>query len=307
MKNKYFLIIKEVLLTRSNIEWSAMFLGFALIWMISGTLVKEEEIIETYIDKESTVRVIDQTSQNFTREILIKGFAEADKKVELKAETSGRVIALPIKQGTKVKQGDPICSIFMAEKESFFKKAELEYKSAQKLFDEGLCSSNQFQNIKSNFERAKLELDNATIKAPFAGIVDRISLDEGKVSFISSSANSRTHTFRVEVTIENKDGLIKDGSSARIYLPGEDQLANLVPLSILRLDDKGDLGIRIVGDSGTVQFVNVNLIQDTEKGAWISGLPRKSRIITVGQDYVSDGEKVEVAIDDRLMSDERIN
>ena len=130
---------------------------------------------------------------------------------------------------------------------------------------------------------------------------------EGKVSFISSSANSRTHTFRVEVTIENKDGLIKDGSSARIYLPGEDQLANLVPLSILRLDDEGDLGIRIVGDSGTVQFVNVNLIQDTEKGAWISGLPRKSRIITVGQDYVSDGEKVEVAIDDRLMSDERIN
>ena len=55
----------------------------------------------------------------------------------------------------------------MAEKESFFKKAELEFKSAQKLFDEGLYSSNQFQNIKSNFERAKLELDNATIKAPF--------------------------------------------------------------------------------------------------------------------------------------------
>ena len=357
MKNKYFLIIKEVLLTRSNIEWSAMFLGFALIWMISGTLVTEEEIIETYVEKESTVRVIDQTSQNFTREILIKGFAEADKKVELKAETSGRVIALPISQGSRVEEGDPICSIFMAEKESFFKKAELEFKSAQKLFDEGLYSSNQFQNIKSNFERAKLELDNATIKAPFSGIVDRIPLDEGdfltrgstcavlldldpmivsgeisesdigfinigstakvetldgkshrgKVSFISSSANSRTHTFRVEVTIENKDGLIKDGSSARIFLPGENQLANLVPLSILRLDDKGDLGVRIVGDSGTVQFVNVNLIQDTEDGAWISGLPSKSRIITVGQDYVSDGEKVEVAIDDRLMSDERIN
>ena len=34
-------------------------------------------------------------------------------------------------------------------------------------------------------------------------------------------------------------------------------------------------------------------------------LPNKSRIIT-GQDYVSDGEKV-AAIDDRLMSDERIN
>ncbi len=357
MKNKYFLTIKEVLLTRSNIEWSAMFLGFALIWMISGVLVEKEETLEAYVEKESMVRVIEQVSQDFTREILVKGFAEADKKVELKAETSGRVISLPAKQGSLVKEGDPICSIFLAEKESYFKKAELEYRSAQKLFDEGLYSSNQFQNIKSNFERAKLELDNATIKAPFSGIVDRIALDEGdfltrgatcavlldldpmivsgeisetdirfvnigsdakietldgkshmgKVSFISSSANSRTHTFRVEVTIKNKDGLIKDGSSARIYLPGENQLANLVPLSILRLDDAGDLGIRIVGDSGTVEFININLIQDTEKGAWISGLPKKSRIITVGQDYVSDGEKVEVAIDERLMSNERVN
>ena len=81
MKNKYFLIIKEVLLTRSNIEWSAMFLGFALIWMISGTLVTEEEIIEAYVDKESTVRVIDQTSQNFTREILIKDLQKLTKKL----------------------------------------------------------------------------------------------------------------------------------------------------------------------------------------------------------------------------------
>ncbi len=357
MKNKYFLIIRDVLSTRSNIEWSAMFLGFALIWMISGTFTEEEEILEIIVEKESIVRVIDQTSQSFTREILVKGFAEADKKVELKAETSGRVVSLPVKQGTTVNQGDPICSIFMAEKESFFKKAQLEYKSAQKLFDEGLYSSNQFQNIKSNFERAKLELDNATIRAPFAGIIDRISLDEGdfltrgstcavlldldpmivsgeisetdisfinvgstakvetldgksydgKVSFISSSANSRTHTFRVEVTINNEEGLIKDGSSARIFLPGESQLANLVPLSILRLDDAGDLGIRIVGESGKVEFVNISLIQDTDKGAWISGLPIKSRIITVGQDYVSDGEKVEVAIDDRVITNERIN
>ena len=56
-----------------------------------------------------------------------------------------------------------------------------------------------------------------------------------------------------------------------------------------------------------MEFININLIQDTERGAWISGLPKKSRIITVGQDYVSDGERVKVAIDERLMSDERIN
>lgn len=357
MFNKYITLIKETLMTRSNIEWSAMFLGFSAIWMVSGFFAQEEAIQEIVFDKESTVRVIDQTSKPYVREILVKGFAEADKKVELKAETSGRVISLPVEQGSFVKKGQPICSIFMAEKESFFKKAELEFKSAEKLFEEGLYSSNQFQNIKSNYERAKLELDNATIKAPFPGIIDRIALDEGdfltrgstcavlldldpmiiigdisetdigfitigsaakvetldgnqfegKISFISSSANNKTHTFRIEVTVDNKLGNIKDGASARIFLQGENQLANLVPLSILRLDDAGDLGVRIVDESGLVKFIKINLIQDTKQGAWVSGLPNKARIITVGQDYVSDGEKVEVAIDERYMTDERVN
>lgn len=357
MFSKYYSLIKETLSTRSNIEWSAMFIGFASIWMLSGFFAEEEVKKEFYVDKESTVRIVDQISSKYTREILLKGFAEADKKVELKAETSGRVVSLPIKQGSLVKKGQPICSIFMAEKESFFKKAELEFKSAEKLFEEGLYSSNQFQNIKSNFERAKLELDNATIKAPFAGIIDRIPLDEGdfltrgstcavlldlnpmiisgeisesdigyiklgssakvetldgqqslgKISFISSSANSKTHTFRIEVTVDNQSGRIKDGASARVFLPGEEQLANLVPLSILRLDDAGDLGIRIVDESGLVEFKKIQLIQDTAEGAWVSGLPQTSRIITVGQDYVSDGEKVQVAVDERLMQDERIN
>ena len=84
--------------------------------MISGVLVEKEETLETYVEKESMVRVIEQISQDFTREILVKGFAEADKKVELKAETSGRVISLPVKQGSIVKEGDPICSIFLDEK-----------------------------------------------------------------------------------------------------------------------------------------------------------------------------------------------
>ena len=70
MKNKYYLTIKDVLLTRSNIEWSAMFLGFALIWMISGMLIKEEEIIDTYVEKQSTVRIIDQTSSIYTLSLI---------------------------------------------------------------------------------------------------------------------------------------------------------------------------------------------------------------------------------------------
>ena len=153
------LAFKNYLTTRSNIEWSIMFISFAMIWMISGYFYQPEIQTKEVVKDDITVRVINQNSIPYQEEILIKGFAEADKKVELKSETSGKVTALPIQQGSFVKKGDVICSLFVAEKESFFKKAELEFKSAEKLFDEGLYSSNQLQNIKSNFERAKLELD----------------------------------------------------------------------------------------------------------------------------------------------------
>ena len=351
------LAFKNYVTTRSNIEWSIMFISFAMIWMISGYFYQPEIQTQEVVKDDITVRVINQNSIPYQEEILIKGFAEADKKVELKSETSGKVTALPIQQGSFVRKGDVICSLFVAEKESFFKKAELEFKSAEKLFDEGLYSSNQLQNIKSNFERAKLELDNASIKAPFNGIVDRIAIDEGdfltrgstcatlldlnpmilageiseadliniskgspalietidgskfngKISYIASSANPITHTFRIEVEVENKQNLIKDGASAKIFISAKEQLANLVPLSILRLDDQGNLGVRLISSQGTVEFKKINLIQDTKNGVWVSGLPSSSKIITVGQDYVNDGEKVNFALDQRLNPNEKLN
>ena len=351
------LAFKNYLTTRSNIEWSIMFISFAMIWMISGYFYQPEIQTQEVLKDDITVRVINQNSIPYQEEILIKGFAEADKKVELKSETSGKVTALPIQQGSFVRKGDVICSLFVAEKESFFKKAELEFKSAEKLFDEGLYSSNQLQNSKSNFERAKLELDNASIKAPFDGIVDRIAIDEGdfltrgstcatlldldpmilageisesdlmniskgspalietidgnkfngKISYIASSANPVTHTFRIEVEVENKQNLIKDGASAKIFISGKEQLANLVPLSILRLDDQGNLGVRLISSQGTVEFKKIDLIQDTKNGVWVSGLPSSSKIITVGQDYVNDGEKVNFALDQRLNPNEKLN
>ena len=351
------LAFKNYLTTRSNIEWSIMFISFAMIWMISGYFYQPEIQTQEVVKDDITVRVINQNSIPYQEEILIKGFAEADKKVELKSETSGKVTALPIQQGSFVRKGDVICSLFVAEKESFFKKAELEFKSAKKLFDEGLYPSNQLQNIKSNFERAKLELDNASIKAPFDGIVDRIAIDEGdfltrgstcatlldldpmilageisesdlmniskgspalietidgnkfngKISYIASSANPVTHTFRIEVEVENKQNLIKDGASAKIFISGKEQLANLVPLSILRLDDQGNLGVRLISSQGTVEFKKIDLIQDTTNGVWVSGLPSSSKIITVGQDYVNDGEKVNFALDQRLNPNEKLN
>ena len=345
------------LVTRSNLEWASLFVGFAIIWMVSGLFVQEPEPPALIEKKDPVVRVIDQKAENFSKQIVVKGFTKADKKVFVKSETSGKIIDLPIPQGTFVKKGEVICSLFVAERQANFDKALLDFNSAKKLFEEELYSSKQLQNAKSNYERAKLELDYANIKAPFDGVVDKIDLDvgdflsrgstcatlldldpmmitgdisetelldltkdssvkvitndgeefQGQITFISASADEIMHTFDIEISIPNPLRKIKDGQTAKVIVSATPEPAHIVPLSILRLDEAGNIGVRVVNKDNLVEFYRVEIIQDTEKGVWVSGLPFNSRIITVGQDYVNNNEKVDIAIDYRLNKDENIN
>ena len=147
--------------------------------MISGFFVENEIPTKQIVLEETTVRVMKQSAQPFSRNIILKGSAEADKNVQLRAETSGQVIGLPVAQGQFVKKGSPICQIFVGDKDEVAKEASLNYETAKKLFDEGLYSNSQLQAAKARYERAFQDLDFASVKAPFDGIVDRIDLDVG--------------------------------------------------------------------------------------------------------------------------------
>ena len=57
-------------LTRSNLEWASIFIGFAIIWMISGLFVEEPAPPALIEKKDAVVRVIDQKAENFSKEIV---------------------------------------------------------------------------------------------------------------------------------------------------------------------------------------------------------------------------------------------
>ena len=61
--------------------------------------------------------------------------------------------------------------------------------------------------------------------------------------------------------------------------------------AILSLDDKGQIGVKIV-EGNVARFVPVTLIGDSPEGVWIAGLPNEAVVITVGHDYVKDGDPV---------------
>ena len=117
----------------------------------------------------------------------------------------------------------------------------------------------------------------------------------GQVSFISRSADPNTRTFRVEVTVPNPDGKIRDGQTVEIGISADGQKAHLLPMSALTLDDAGTAGVRLVDGEGVVSFAPVSILRDNVDGIWVAGLPDKANVIVVGQEYVIDGVTVDVA------------
>ena len=189
--------------------------------MISGFFVEKEIPTKQVVIEETTVRVMKQSAQPFAINIILKGSAEADKNVQLRAETSGQVIGLPVAQGQFVKKGSPICQIFVGDKDEVAKEASLNYETAKKLFDEGLYSNSQLQAAKARYERAFQDLDFASVKAPFDGIVDRIDLDVGdflpRQGICATVLDHNPILISAEIS-ENDMSEISLGSSAKVEL-----------------------------------------------------------------------------------------
>ncbi|MEL6830076.1 MAG: efflux RND transporter periplasmic adaptor subunit [Pseudomonadota bacterium] len=115
---------------------------------------------------------------------------------------------------------------------------------------------------------------------------------EGEVRFVSRSADERTRTFRVELSVPNADFAIPSGLTANIRLAlGQAPAVLLTPASLV-LHDDGRVGVRYVDATDTVRFVEVVVIDDVIDGIWVTGLPEGARLLLQGQDFVREGTAV---------------
>ena len=70
-------------------------------------------------------------------------------------------------------------------------------------------------------------------------------------------------------------------------------MAQKVSPALIALDDEGRIGIRTIDADNIVEFHLVEIIADAENGVWVSGLPNRTGLITVGQELVTAGERVD--------------
>lgn len=127
-----------------------------------------------------------------------------------------------------------------------------------------------------------------------ARLVDGTVLN-GTVRYVAREADPQTRTYRVEVTVPNPGNAVRSGLSADLRIGAGSGAAHLVPVSTLVLDSAGRQGVRYVLPDGRVAFAPVSVLEETAEGMWITGLKGSVNIITVGQSFVADGQKVRVA------------
>lgn len=120
---------------------------------------------------------------------------------------------------------------------------------------------------------------------------------EGRLRYIAPVADPATRTFAVELEFDNRTRRLPSGVTTELELPVGELRAQRVSPALLTLDEDGTLGIKLVRD-GRVVFVPADIVHSSPRGVWLAGLPEVATIITVGQGFVQDGQRVAAIIED---------
>ena len=284
-----------------NVRISIYILIPLVVWMISGVFVNEDSNRESKPKTLSSVVIEQSLPDVINPKIYLNTYAISEKRVQVRAKTSGEVVATGAKQGEWVQKDALLCKLGIIELNRTEVKAPFDgyiediVKPGNLLERGQLCAT----IIELDPITFIAEVPENSIKEVREGQDVNISLVtgdniQGKLTFVSKSASVATRTFRVEAEIANSSGIVRDGISGTMVIDTDPVLAHKISPSILLLADNGELGVKTVNSENIVEFFPIQIIQDTEEGIWVAGLPDFSNIIVLGQGFVETGQIVSV-------------
>lgn len=133
-----------------------------------------------------TVAVSLSRAESVERLLTLQGEVEADQRVVVRAETSGRIAELPVALGQEVSTGDVLARISMDDREARLRRAEAnvrgretDYQGARRLAQEGMQAQLWVETALAELEAARaereaisLDIDNTQVRAPIHGVVN---------------------------------------------------------------------------------------------------------------------------------------
>lgn len=125
--------------------------------------------------------------------ILSTGSIMANEEVELRSETSGKIISINFAEGSYVNEGDLLVKINDADLKAQLRRAESKVKVVEdkefrqrSLLERNLISQeeyditlNELNASRADYDLIKAQIDKTEIRAPFSGIVGLRSVSEG--------------------------------------------------------------------------------------------------------------------------------
>jgi multidrug efflux system membrane fusion protein len=208
------------------------------VWLASGALRRE---VPPTADKAAgpasaapaalRVQTRLQQAEPVVRTISIYGRTAPARKVEIKAETSGRVTALGVARGEPAAAGQAVVKLDLRDRQARLDQARAsvsEHQSAweaqQELKPQGYISDTQLAETRAKLEaarvellRAELDLDYMTIRAPFAGSVQDRAVEVGDYVRAGDPVATFVDNTRLIVTgslAEQEAGFVKVGDTA---------------------------------------------------------------------------------------------
>jgi len=269
-----------------------------LLWMISGLFVKDAVKNEVPKNDLFTVGTLLSEAVSYQPTIKLKATSRSEARVDVRAKTSGEVVKIGSTQGNFIEKDSILCSLGVVElnrtevKAPFSGFIEQIVKPGNFLERGQVCATiiqlnpiifvAEVPEFNINKVETGQDVDIRLVTGEFIN---------GKLTFVSKSASPSTRTFKVESQIENKNGLVRDGITAEMTIKTKLVMAHKISPSILLLNDEGKIGIRSV-ENDIVKFHSITILEDSESGLWITGIPKELELIVQGQGFVEDGQKV---------------
>ena len=226
---------------------------------------------------------------NIEKKTVATGKVVPEDEVQIKPQISGIIDKIYLKEGAKVKAGDLIAKIKVVPNEQALNQArgrvrnaeialnntKIEYDRNKALFDKGVISSQDFNNLKLQYDQAVLELQNArsdyqiirvgsaggsatantNIRATVSGTVLEIPVKEGDQVIQSNNFNDGTTIATIaDLSVMIFEGKVDEGEVGKL------ELGMPLTINLGAINDKSfDAKLRFIApkgveEAGAVQF-----------------------------------------------------
>jgi membrane fusion protein, multidrug efflux system len=114
----------------------------------------------------------------------------------------------------------------------------------------------------------------------------------GTIRYLAPVADPNTRSFKVELAVPNPDNSVRAGQTAEMRLYADRIRVHTLSAALLTLADDGTVGVKVVDNNDEARFYPIEIVGSSPDGMQVTGLPDSIRLITVGQGFVTEGQKV---------------